>query len=249
VKTESTRRRGGDGESGTRHGGRVGTGQRLLDVVVAAVALILLSPIVALAALAIVLDSRGGVFYPCRRVGLGGREFGMLKFRKMRKDAAGAPLTAVEDERFTRIGRLLAKTKLDEIPQLLNVLAGTMSLVGPRPEDPSFVALRSAEYERILRVRPGITGLSQLAFAREMEILDPHDRVGDYVRRVMPQKMALDELYAERRSIPMDLRILFWTVVAIVLRHEVAVNRSTGHLNLRRRPRPPETLRMEGVGS
>jgi lipopolysaccharide/colanic/teichoic acid biosynthesis glycosyltransferase len=223
--------------------------QRLLDLVVSGLGLILLLPVLVLGGVAIVLDSRGGIFYRCRRVGRGGDEFGMLKFRKMRKDASGAPLTAVEDDRFTRVGRLLARTKLDEIPQLLNVLAGSMSLVGPRPEDPAFVAPRAVDYERILRVRPGITGLSQLAFAREMEILDPADRVADYVARVMPQKMALDELYADRRSIAVDLRILFWTFVAVVLRREVAVNRQTGHLNLRRRPRTSEALQMEGVRS
>ncbi len=222
-------------------------GQRLLDVLLAAPALLLLLPVFAIAALAIKLESRGPVFFKCRRVGLAGREFAMLKFRKMRTGAAGAPLTAVDDERFTRIGRLLAKTKLDELPQLWNVLTGSMSLVGPRPEDPVFVALRRAEYEQILRVRPGITGLSQLAFAREMEILDAEDRVGDYLRRLMPQKMALDEFYATQRSLSMNLRILWWTFVAIALRRDVAVNRSTGHMNRRRRPRPlpSEALRME----
>jgi lipopolysaccharide/colanic/teichoic acid biosynthesis glycosyltransferase len=237
---------GGQAANESRFGGELA--QRVLDVVVASSALVLLLPVVALAALAIRLESRGPVFYRCRRVGLEGREFSMLKFRKMRADVAGAPLTAHDDERFTRIGRVLAKTKLDEIPQLWNVFLGSMSLVGPRPEDPSFVALRQTEYERILRVKPGITGLSQLAFAREMEILDPTDRIGDYVRRLMPQKMRLDDLYATRRSILVDLRILSWTVIAVGLRREVAVSRETGRLNLRRRPRraPSEALQMEG---
>jgi lipopolysaccharide/colanic/teichoic acid biosynthesis glycosyltransferase len=221
--------------------------QRLLDVSIAAVVLLLLLPLLLLLALAIKVESRGPVLYRCRRVGAGGRDFFMLKFRKMHDGAAGVALTAVDDERFTRIGRLLAKTKLDEVPQLWNVLCNDMSLVGPRPEDPTFVAMRAAEYERILRVRPGITGLSQLAFARESEILDPADRIGDYLRRVMPQKLALDELYATRRSLVMDVRILFWTGVATVVRREVAVNRSTGRLSLRQ-PRlqlPAEALQME----
>jgi lipopolysaccharide/colanic/teichoic acid biosynthesis glycosyltransferase len=218
-----------------------------LDIVLAASGLVLLLPVFSVAALAIKLESRGPVFYRCRRVGRGGREFSMLKFRKMCTGAAGAPLTAADDERFTRIGKVLARTKLDEIPQLWNVLTGSMSAVGPRPEDPVFVALRPAEYEQILRVRPGITGLSQLAFAREMEILDPEDRVGDYVRRLMPQKMSIDELYVSRRTLSINLRILWWTVVAIVLRREVAVNRSSGRMNLRRRPRPlpAESLQMK----
>jgi lipopolysaccharide/colanic/teichoic acid biosynthesis glycosyltransferase len=221
--------------------------QRLLDVSVASIVLLLLLPLLLLVALAIKLESRGPVLYRCRRVGAGGRDLFMLKFRKMHDGAAGVALTAVDDERFTRIGRLLAKTKLDEVPQLWNVLCKSMSLVGPRPEDPAFVAMRPAEYERILRVRPGITGLSQLAFARESEILDPADRVGDYVRRVMPQKLALDELYATRRSFLMDVRILVWTGVATVLRRDVAVNRSTGRLSMRqpRRLLQTEALRME----
>jgi lipopolysaccharide/colanic/teichoic acid biosynthesis glycosyltransferase len=224
--------------------------KRVLDLLVAGSALVLLLPVFALTALAVRLESRGPALYRCRRVGRAGREFSMLKFRKMRLDAVGAPLTAVDDERFTRIGRVLAKTKLDEIPQLWNVLTGTMSLVGPRPEDPFFVATRRSEYEQILRVKPGITGLSQLAFVREMAILDPEDRVADYVRRLLPQKMFLDELYVTRRSILMDLRILWWTVLATVLRHEVAVSRDTGRLNVRRRPRPVSSeAQMEGVAS
>lgn len=211
---------------------------RLLDVLVAGTALVLLLPVFMLAALAVRLESRGTVFYRCRRVGFGGEEFMMLKFRKMRTGASGAPLTAADDERFTRMGRLLAKTKLDELPQLLNVLMGSMSIVGPRPEDPLFVAMRAADFAPILRAKPGITGLSQLAFACEMEILDPADRVGDYVRRLMPQKMSLDGLYVTQRSVPMYLSILWWTVLAVVFRRPVAVNRGTGRMNLRRRPRP-----------
>jgi lipopolysaccharide/colanic/teichoic acid biosynthesis glycosyltransferase len=225
--------------------------QRLLDIFVAGSALVVLLPLFVLAAVAIKLESRGPVFYRCRRVGLAGVEFSMLKFRKMRTGATGAALTAVDDERFTRIGRVLAKTKLDEIPQLWNVLTNSMSLVGPRPEDPVFVKLRQTEYDQILRVRPGITGLSQLAFAREMEILDPEDRIGDYVSRLMPQKMSLDELYVTQRSLSMNLRILWWTVVGIVLGRQVAVNRSTGRLSLRRRPPvlPSEALQMERAAS
>ena len=224
-----------------------GTAKRLLDILVAGSALLLLLPVLVGAALAIKLESRGPIFYRCRRVGLAGREFSMLKLRKMRTGVTGAPLTAVDDDRFTRIGRFLAKSKIDEIPQLWNALTGSMSLVGPRPEDPVFVALRAVEYEQILRVRPGITGLSQLAFAREMAILDPNDRIGDYVRRLLPQKMRLDQLYVTRRSLVMDLRILWWTAVAVVFTREVAVDRSTGDLNLRRRPQPlrSEALQVE----
>ena len=113
-------------------------------------------------AIAIVVDEPGPVLYRARRVGFHGREFDMYKFRKMRRDAAGPALTVAWDDRFTRIGRFLARSKMDELPQLLNVLRGEMALVGPRPEDASFVAAFPAEFEAITSVRPGITGLSQI---------------------------------------------------------------------------------------
>jgi lipopolysaccharide/colanic/teichoic acid biosynthesis glycosyltransferase len=159
----------------------------------------------------------------------------MLKFRKMYDGAVGPALTSADDRRFTRVGRVLAMTKLDEFPQLLNVLRGEMSLVGPRPEDPMFVELEQERFKAVLEVRPGITGLSQLAFAREIEILDPTDRVGHYVRAILPEKLALDALYATRRSIRMDLAILAWTGLAVIARRDVAVNRTTGGLRLRNR--------------
>jgi lipopolysaccharide/colanic/teichoic acid biosynthesis glycosyltransferase len=209
---------------------------RLLDIAIAAVALVVLSPLIALVALAVTLDSRGPVFFRCNRVGRGGRPFTMFKFRKMRNGVSdGPPLTGVRDDRFTRIGGLLAKTKLDEIPQLWNVLGGAMSLVGPRPEDAAFVRLHPEQYAPILCVRPGITGLSQLAFANEAEILAVDDRLNDYVDRILPQKMRLDRLYVERRSLWMDLKILAWTLVTVGLRREAAVHRTTGRLTLRHR--------------
>jgi lipopolysaccharide/colanic/teichoic acid biosynthesis glycosyltransferase len=213
--------------------------KRVLDVVVAALLLLLLTPVMVFVAAAIKLDSHGPLFFRCRRVGFRGRAFDMLKFRKMRDGARGSTLTARADPRFTRIGGFLAKTKLDEIPQLWNVLRGEMSLVGPRPEDPSFVAVEWEAYSTILRVRPGITGLSQLAFARETEILDPTDGVAHYLRTLLPQKARLDGLYVLRRSVGMDLGILFWTLVVVLLRRDVVVNRGTARLGLRRRPSRP----------
>jgi lipopolysaccharide/colanic/teichoic acid biosynthesis glycosyltransferase len=210
--------------------------KRGFDAVVAALLLAVLSPLIFVTALAIVLDSRGPAFFRCRRVGRGGREFGMLKFRKMHNGACGPALTAANDGRFTRMGRFLARTKLDELPQLWNVLRGDMSLVGPRPEDPSFVRLQRADFEAVLGVRPGVTGLSQLAFASESEILDAEHPTDDYLRRVLPQKLELDRMYVGRRSFRVDLRILAWTAAAVLLRRQVAVNRATGGLSTRRRP-------------
>jgi len=213
--------------------------KRGLDLGVSLALLILLALPIVIVAFAVKWDSRGPVFFRCRRTGRHGAEFGMLKFRKMYDGAAGPALTASDDARFTRVGRFLARTKLDELPQLFNVLEGEMSLVGPRPEDPAFVKMAPAEFAKVLEVRPGITGLSQLAFARESEILDPSDRVGHYARTILPQKLALDAFYAPRRSIRMDLTILGWTAFAVVARRDVAVNRATGELTRRRRVTEP----------
>ena len=173
----------------------------------------------------------------------------MLKFRKMRDDVPGPPLTLDHDERLTRVGRFLAATKCDEIPQLWNVLRGEMSLVGPRPEDPDFVAHGAGDYERILDVKPGITGLAQLAFAHESRILDPNAPVEDYLERLLPQKMALDLFYASRRSVLLDLRILAWTAIAVLFGREVAVDRATGRLSLRRRPARADAVPAAGEGA
>jgi lipopolysaccharide/colanic/teichoic acid biosynthesis glycosyltransferase len=160
----------------------------------------------------------------------------MLKFRKMVIGAPGPALTVPDDDRFTRAGRFLASTKLDELPQLWNVLKGEMSLVGPRPEDPEFISLYPEEYERILKVKPGVTGLCQLAFAREGKLLSSGDRVGMYVQDLLPQKVQIDTFYASRRTLAMDIRILIWTGVAVLLRRDVAVHRESGRLSVRRRP-------------
>lgn len=184
----------------------------------------------------IVIDSRGGILFRCSRVGRNGRTMSMLKFRKMQRGASGVALTTANDERFTRTGRFLARTKLDEVPQLWNVLRGDMSLVGPRPEDPEFVERFRDDYAEILGAKPGITGLSQLAFAKESEIIDVDDPVQDYVSRLLPQKIALDRYYARHRSLLLDVKILYWTAAAVILRRNVAVHRSTGRMSRRRRP-------------
>jgi lipopolysaccharide/colanic/teichoic acid biosynthesis glycosyltransferase len=209
---------------------------RSIDIVVSAVLLVLALPIVVAVAVAIKLDTPGPVLFRCRRVGFQGGELQALKFRKMMDGATGAAVTVNADARFTRVGRILAKMKIDELPQLWNVLKGEMALVGPRPEDREFVSLRHEDYARILTVKPGMTGLCQLAFAKEGEVLDPDDRVRHYVERLLPQKTALDLLYVGRRSLGLDLRILAWTAVAVLLRRDVAVNRTTAKLRMRRRP-------------
>jgi len=210
-------------------------GKRLLDILVSGTLLLLLLPIIAVACLLIVLDSPGGAFFRCERAGFRGRRLRMLKFRKMHNGASGRALTTDDDERFTRVGGWLSKTKLDELPQLWHVLRGQMSLVGPRPEDPSFVERHGSAYDHILTVRPGITGLSQLAFAEESRILDDDDPLGHYVDRLLPQKVNLDRFYASQRTLFLDLKILIWTVAAVILRRQVAVHRGSGRMNLRKR--------------
>jgi lipopolysaccharide/colanic/teichoic acid biosynthesis glycosyltransferase len=209
--------------------------KRAVDIVVAALMLALMTPIMALVALAIVLESRGPVFYRARRVGVGGRPLWMLKFRKMAPGTGGSPLTLREDARLTRVGAALARTRLDELPQLWHVLRGDMSLIGPRPEDPRFVATRPGDFDTILRVRPGITGLSQLAFADESRVLSVDEPISDYMGRILPQKCDLDRLYVEHPTLRMDAWIALWTVVAVLLRQPVAVHRATGTMSLRHR--------------
>jgi NDP-mannose synthase len=214
--------------------------KRMFDVVVATLALVVLLPIFLFIALLIVLDSPGPVFYRAERTGFRGRPLRMLKFRKMRSDARGLALTLTGDERLTRLGAWLVRTKLDELPQLWHVLRGEMSLVGPRPESPSYVNRVRREYQEILDVRPGLTGYSQLAFAEEPCILDPNDPQGHYFSALLPQKVALDRLYASRFGTRRDFKVLIATIATLVLRQPVAVNRTTGALSLRRRPVEPE---------
>lgn len=208
---------------------------RALDIVVSALLLILLSPVIAIAILIIRLDSPGPAFFRVDRIGFHGAALRMLKFRKMYDGASGSNLTTDDDDRFTRVGATLSKLKIDEIPQLWNVLRGEMSLVGPRPEDRQFVEMHDDVYRTILSVRPGITGLSQIAFAEESRILDDDDPLNHYVERILPQKVLLDEMYAQDRTLWLNLRILFWTAAAVVMRRQVAVHRDSGKMNLRRR--------------
>ena len=179
-------------------------------------------------AAAIVLDSRGPVFYRAERVGHRGGRFEMLKFRKMAADAGGRRLSFSDDDRFTRVGKFLAQTKLDELPQLWNVVRGEMSLVGPRPEDPSFVAERPHAFAETLHVRPGITGLAQLEFASEGTLLDRTDPLEHYRSTILPQKLALDALYVRQAGIRTDLRVLWYTALAVVGRQRIVVDRATG---------------------
>lgn len=216
--------------------------KRAFDASMALLMIVALLPALALIAVAIKLDSRGPVFYRVRRVGYRGAPLMMLKFRKMADNATGLPLTAKDGARLTRVGKVLARTRLDELPQLWDVLLGRMSLVGPRPEDQSFVSLDPDAYRRILSVRPGMTGLSQLAYAGEHHILKPEDLLGDYVARILPQKINIDTLYAQSYTVRADCAVIGWTVVTMLLRRPVSVHRQTGQITVRRRRLPAELV-------
>lgn len=201
----------------TRHEPRLADAvKRATDIVIAGSLLVATAPVLAVLSIAIGLDSPGPVFYRARRVGRDGAPFDMLKFRKMRDGAGGPRLTSGDDERFTRIGGLLARTKLDELPQLWNVLRGQMSMVGPRPEDPRYVELAADAFRDVLRVRPGITGLSQIVYVNEHEELAVPDPEARYLSTILPRKLELDRLYIDRRSWRLDIRLIVWTMRAIV---------------------------------
>lgn len=191
--------------------------KRLFDLLASAMGLVLLSPLLALIAIAIRLTSPGPIFYRARRVGRGGREFTLYKFRSMVADADrhGPGITAAGDPRVTPVGRVLRRTKLDELPQLWNVLRGDMTLVGPRPEDPRYVALYTPEQRRVLDVRPGITSLASLEYRNEESILRGPDWEQRYVQEVMPAKLAIDLRYVQRATLFSDLVIILRTLLAL----------------------------------
>jgi lipopolysaccharide/colanic/teichoic acid biosynthesis glycosyltransferase len=194
--------------------------KRTLDLIVSLVGLALLWPLLAILALWIRLDSPGPVFYRGQRVGKDGQPFHMYKFRTMvlGAESRGPAVTYRDDPRITRAGRFLRRTKLDELPQLLNVVKGEMSLVGPRPEDPTYVALYTEEQCQVLSVKPGITGPTQLEYRDEASMLDGDSVDEDYVTRIMPEKLKLDLEYVRTHSLIKDLSILWRTGTTLLLR-------------------------------
>jgi lipopolysaccharide/colanic/teichoic acid biosynthesis glycosyltransferase len=187
--------------------------ERCFDVSLTIIALPLLVVIAIAVAIAIYLDSPGPVLYRSQRVGRGGEMFAMLKFRKMHRDAGNHPLTASRDERFTPIGRFLADTRLDELPQIVNVLRGEMRLVGPRPELPYFTEQFAAEYADILTVTPGMTGNAQLLFVNEKSLMLGSVLSDTYTDEVLPAKIVVDLDYVRMHTFPGDAWILVCTML------------------------------------
>jgi lipopolysaccharide/colanic/teichoic acid biosynthesis glycosyltransferase len=212
-------------------GGSTVTSKRFFDIAISLIALLVLAPIGVLIGILIKLDSPGPVLYQARRIGRGGRPFRMYKFRTMAAgaDRSGPALTYKDDPRITRMGQLLRRVRIDEMPQLFNVLKGEMSLVGPRPEAPEYVDLGQPIWRQVLSIRPGICGLAQLTYAvDEPALLESATTLDhDYVNRILPTKLQLDLRYVRERSFLLDLRLILQTFLVLIRTGEQATSRST----------------------
>jgi lipopolysaccharide/colanic/teichoic acid biosynthesis glycosyltransferase len=196
--------------------------KRVIDVVVSGLILLVSAPVFAILAVLVVVDSGFPVFFRQERLGRNSKTFRILKFRSMRASQSGPKVTVGGDSRVTRVGKLLRRTKLDELPQFWNVLRGDMSLVGPRPEVPEYVALHPGRYDRILRVRPGITDPASLRFRNEEALLaSSDDPLRYYAEVILPAKLDMAEDYIRTRSLILDFKILFETALLAMpgLRH------------------------------
>jgi lipopolysaccharide/colanic/teichoic acid biosynthesis glycosyltransferase len=193
--------------------------KRLFDIVAAAAGLIVLCPLFAIIAVLIKWDSDGPVFFRQSRIGRHFRPFFIYKFRTMLSDAPaiGPLLTVGDDPRITRVGRWLRRTKLDELPQVINILTGDMSFVGPRPEVERYVRLFRTEYAEILQVRPGITDLASLKYRAESTLLARSPKPEEeYVTRILPDKLRLGQQYVRELSLGRDVMLIARTLAAVV---------------------------------
>ena len=217
---------------------------RLLDFLAAIVGLVLLSPLLAPVCVVIWLQDWHSPFYIAPRVGRGGKIYQMVKLRSMlvNADKTGVDSTAVNDSRITPIGHFVRKFKLDEITQLLNVLVGQMSLVGPRPNVESETQLYTSEEQRLLTVRPGITDFSSIVFADEGEILEGKvDPDLSYNQLIRPWKSRLSLFYIDHRSIVLVLKLIYLTILAIVSRPRALQNVAA---ELRKRGAPADLVKI-----
>jgi lipopolysaccharide/colanic/teichoic acid biosynthesis glycosyltransferase len=187
---------------------------RIFDILFSFLGLIILAPIFIVIAILIIYTSKGNIFYAQKRVGKHNKDFTLFKFRTMRANADKSGLLTVgtKDARITKVGYFLRKYKLDELPQLFNVLKGDMSLVGPRPEVRKYVDLYNDEQKRVLNVRPGITDYASIEYRNENKILAQFDEPEkQYVEEIMPQKLRLSLRYVENRIVKEYFKILFLT--------------------------------------
>lgn len=193
--------------------------RRLLDIAISLSALVILSPIIVLVTLAIALETGRPILFSQLRIGRNGRSFRMYKFRKFRCDCGldGSPLTLENDDRSTRVGRMLMATKLDEVPQFLNVLKGDMAIIGPRPESLAFADCFAGPYKEVLKYKPGIIGPTQVAFRNESDLYSGHvDPVAFYRAVLFPMKAEMDLEYYNRRTLISDIAWMFRGAAAIL---------------------------------
>lgn len=191
--------------------------KRIFDIVCSMFGLIVLSPFFLIASLAVGFTSPGGVFFCQERIGLEGKPFTIYKFRTMRKDNTGLKITTAGDSRITPVGRLLRKTKLDELPQLWNVLRGDMSFVGPRPEVREYTDLYTEEQRQIFLVRPGITGVASIRFRNENDLLmESDDPNRTYIEEIMPEKIRLDLTYLPHAGVLTDIKLILETLAVVI---------------------------------
>lgn len=193
--------------------------KRIFDIFMALIAVILLLPFFILVSLAIVLDSKGGVFYKQERIGKNRKPFSLLKFRSMSigADKKGLLTVGSNDIRVTRVGLFIRKYKIDELPQILNILIGNMSFVGPRPEVQKYVDKYSVEQLKVLQVRPGLTDYASLEYFNENELLSESQNPEEtYIHEVMPAKLKLNFKYIENQSFFIDLKLIFRTIKRVL---------------------------------
>lgn len=190
---------------------------RFVEILIAALGIIVFLPMLLIIAVLIKLHDGGPVLFKARRVGKHGREFSLLKFRSMvlGADRQGSALTTAADQRITPAGRFLRAYKLDELPQLVNVVRGDMSFVGPRPEDPRYVACYSPEQRRVLSVRPGITSPASLSYRDESALLNGEDFEQQYLKTILPHKLSLELDYLKRKTLWTDIDLILRTVMTL----------------------------------
>lgn len=189
--------------------------KRLFDIIFSILGIVILSPFLLIISVLILFTSAGGAFYRQIRVGKNGNEFKVFKFRTMRKDAdkSGSLTVGMRDNRITAIGFYLRKYKLDELPQLFNILLGEMSFVGPRPEVPKYVALYDNEQKAVLAVKPGLTDYASIVYSEENKLLATAENPEEfYVKKVMPAKLKLNLRYINEMNLETDLKVILKTI-------------------------------------
>ena len=227
--------------------------KRTFDILAAGAGLVLLTPLLGLLAFLVKRDDGGPVFFRQERVGYRGRPFRIWKFRTMVRDAAarGLPLTVESDSRVTRIGGWLRRSKLDELPQLFNVLVGEMSLVGPRPEVPCYVASYSAEQRRVLELVPGVTDVASIRYVAESALLaESLDPEHVYVSEIVPDKIRLNLAYAAHATVWSDVWVILATLHRLFWSRDGSARRTVASLARRRTvasPAEPEFAATEGT--